>query len=192
MSEKLNSSNFIEILNKNDLKNKFNLPKNYNMDQLATKTLDFIKNTSDENNSPLTSLATLLKSNAIPVQSYFNFLGTINEIDFDNKEYREFLSERYTELFKQIDETSISDLDKLNSKIKLLEQSEKSIGINETKRAIVKTAVTVTAVIGGTAIALKSLETSKQIAVAAASASKVKNVCNTIITVVTLPLKIFK
>lgn len=192
LSEKIGINTFTEILNKSDFNNKFNLQKDYNINDLASKTLEFIDNNRNENTHALNQLVVLLKSSGISVQSYFNFIETIRELSFDDKEYRNFLSEEYRQLFKTIDETNISDLDKLISKIGILEQAEKSKDKSETKNMIGKTIVYTTAIIGGTIVACKALETHEKVTKAAATASNVKNICDVVTNVVTAPFKLLK
>ena len=102
------------------------------------------------------------------------------------------MAEEYRQLFKVIDETSISDWDKLNSKMKIFELAEKSKNRSETRNVIGKTIVATTVIVGSTIVVSKALKTYEKVTKAAATVTIVKNVCYVIINVVTLPFRFLR
>lgn len=131
MDGQLTNNEFVEILQCNSFNEKFNIPKEQNIDNIAHATLDFIRRNSDIEGCPLQPLSILLKAYGISVAKYFSFLETIKDINFDDKEYKSFLTDEYKNLFREIDNSNIDDLDKLIYKMQMLELAEKSREISE-------------------------------------------------------------
>lgn len=187
MKNELNTKKFIDILQGNDFNNKFNIPKNWELDDIASATVDFVKKDSELNTYPLKPLSMVLKAYAIPLEAYFKFLETIKDINFDDKQYKNFLTDEYNNLFKEIDSSSIDDLDKLALKIEALELAEKSREKSEKNNMKGKviigvssaaTVIAVTATVGK--VGIKYMEHAEEMARIAASASKVSSVCGVI------------
>ena len=186
MKNKLKSEEFIEILHGSDFNNKFNIPNSWKLDDIASTTIDFIKKDSEINTYPLNALSMVLKAYGISVETYFKFLATIKDINFDDKEYKNFLTDEYSNLFKEIDSSSIADLDKLKLKIEALELAEKSREKNEKNNMIGKVliaatgAAATTTVIAGGVVAVKYMEHKEELEAIAANKSKVNEICSVI------------
>ena len=187
MKNKLKSEEFVEILHKNNFNNTFNIPNNWRLDDIASSTIDFIKKDSEINTYPLNALSMVLKAYGISVETYFKFLETIKDIDFDDKEYKNFLTDGYINLFKEIDSSSIADLDKLKLKIKALELAEKSREKSEKNNMIGKVFIAATGAAAFTTtivtvgvVAVKYMEYKEELEAIAANKSNVKEICSVI------------
>lgn len=86
------NNEFVEILQDNTFNEKFQIPKEQKIDNIASATLDFIRKNSELDEVPLQPLSIILKVYGISVETYFRFLETIKEINFDDKEYKSFLT----------------------------------------------------------------------------------------------------
>ena len=187
MDGQLNNNEFVEILKYNSFNEKFNIPKEQKIDNIAYATLDFIRKNVDIEGSPLQPLSILLKAYGISVGAYFSFLETIKDINFDDKEYKSFLTNEYKNLFREIDNSNIDDLDKLIYKMQMLELAEKSRIISEKNnmkgKVILYTAGTVLGVgVGATAsyVGVKYMNHVENMAKIASKTSTIKTVCENV------------
>lgn len=187
MKNKLKSEEFIEILHGSDFNNKFNIPNSWKLDDIASTTIDFIKKDSEINTYPLNALSMVLKAYGISVETYFNFLATIKDINFDDKEYKNFLTDEYSNLFKEIDSSNIADLDKLKLKIESLElaekyreKSEKNNMMGKVVISVTGAAVVTTTIVIGGIVVVKYMNHREELEAIAANKSKVNEICSVI------------
>ena len=190
MNSKLTNNEFVEILQENKFNEKFNIPKVKSIDNIASATLDFIKKDNKLDNCSLQPLAIILKTYGISIQAYFKFLEEIKEVSFDDKEYKNFLTEGYKSLFKGIEDSNIDDLYKLEYRMKVLELAEKSRLESERnnidgKKALCKSSniITVGAMLTTLALGVKYMDYRKDICKQLVSYNKHKETMSTIDTV---------
>lgn len=183
LKSELNGNEFVEVLQNNGFREKFNIPKEQNILNIAYATLDFIKKNSDVGGVPLHSLSTLLKVYGISIASYFSFLETIKDINFNNKQYNDFLTNEYKNLFREIDMSDIDDLEKLKYKmeaLKIAEESKKSSERNNIVLTSIITAGTVAVVGIGGYVYCKKRDSEIELAKIAAKPQVIKDVCGVI------------
>ena len=190
MNSKLTNNEFVEILQENKFNEKFNIPKVKSIDNIASATLDFIKKDNKLDNCSLQPLAIILKTYGISIQAYFKFLEEIKEVSFDDKEYKNFLTEGYQSLFKEIDDSNIDNLYKLEYRMKALELAEKSRLESERnnidgKKTLCKSSniITVGAMLTTLALGVKYMDYRKDICKQLVSYNKHKETMSTIDTV---------
>lgn len=195
-NEKLSKNLLYEIMDKNKFKDKFNLNSDTPINDIAKNTATFIE---ENNMNSLIPLAKTLRSYYIPLEMYFNFIDSILNVDFNDYKYREVIISEYSEIFKAIDNTNISDLDNIKFKVELLNSMEKNRQKNERRNAITKVvmfttgvaALTTTAVVVSK-IKIADLETKKDIAKLAYKSQNIKNICEVCTKAIEIPLSIIK
>lgn len=165
MKKEINTTEFVEILKRNDFNNKFRVPQNYNINELANNTIHFIKEGKVGSVDNLKNLSMILNAYKIPINEYFNFLYSINEIDFEDKEYKKVIIDGYIDLLKEIENSNMNDMDKILAKIKTLYSMEESRKESEERTLNYKkyisflvTAVAMATTAGGTILIQKYLE----------------------------------
>ncbi|MGM8286722.1 hypothetical protein [Clostridium perfringens] len=187
MRGQLINNEFVEILQDNTFNEKFQIPKEQKIDNIESTTLDFIRKNSELDEVPLQPLSIILKVYGISVETYFRFSETIKEINFDDKEYKSFLTDEYKSLFKEIDDCRIDDLDKLTSKMKLLELAEKSRETSEKNnmkgKVILSAAGTILgmgAMSTGASVTKRYIDYLEKVTVLESKESTIKKVCESV------------
>lgn len=177
--KKLTTDGFIEVLEKNNFRDTFNLSKEVNLESISKNTLEFIQKGNKSVSNGLIQLNTLLKMYGITIQSYFNFIENMSYIDFTDKQYRDFLCDSYRNLLNVIDNYSISDSEKLKAKIEIIERAEKEKRRSEAINMLGRTTTIVAGIAiittAGCVIVKEISETKRDIAEMAMKEAKSKN-----------------
>ncbi|EGT3616373.1 hypothetical protein FHH43_09030 [Clostridium perfringens] len=120
--------NFVEVLDKNEFRKKFNISEEWNINEITNKTIDFITNKSIEGSSAIKELTLVLKAYKIPIDTYLNFIESLKGLKFGNQDCKVIVAEEYKNFAKEIDEYDVDDIIKLEAKInqmnKLLEANK--------------------------------------------------------------------
>lgn len=126
--------NFVKVLDENEFRNCFDIDKEWNIDELSNRTVDFIRNKNIEGSSTLKELSLVLKEYNIPITSYFNFLENINGLKFGNDDCKVIIADEYKRFAEEVDKYNVDDVLKLEAKInqfnKVIE-AEKANSSNE-------------------------------------------------------------